>query len=390
MGEEKLLSGVEDVGRLRELMEAVLSISSDLSLPDTLKRIVSSAVRVVNARYGALGVLSEDNGGLAEFVYVGLDRAQADAIGSHPQGRGILGLLIREPRPIRLPDLRAHPDSFGFPSEHPPMTSFLGVPIVTRGHVFGNLYLTDKQDAPEFSAEDEALVVALAGAAAVAIENARLHARVRDLALAEDRERIAADLHDTVIQRLFAVGLGLQAIRPLAPDRAVEARVQAAVDSLDETIRQIRSTIFALQGRQLSERGLRDEISRIVTESTTGLGFEPFLHLDGAIDSEVGEEMANDVTSVLREALSNVIRHANARRVDVEVLVRNHQLRVEVRDDGVGVPPVHIAGRGLTSMAQRSERRGGTMSVSPGAKGKGTILAWRVPLPARSSLVGHS
>jgi signal transduction histidine kinase len=380
MAEPISLDGVQDAARLRDLLEAVLSIGSDLSLPDILERIVSAAVRVIGATYGALGVLAERRVGLTQFVYVGLDEGDADAIGSFPEGRGILGLLIRDPRPIRLSDLTAHPESFGFPPGHPAMKSFLGVPILTRGHVFGNLYLTEKRGAPEFSADDEMLAVALAGAAAIAIENARLHTRVRDLALVEDRERIAADLHDSVIQRLFAVGLGLEGIRPLVRDREAEGRLQASVDSLDETIRQIRSTIFALQGRQPSDRGLRDEISAIVTESVAGLGFEPFLHLDGAIDSELNEEVANDVTSVLREALSNVIRHAHAVRVDVEVIVRNRQLRIEVKDDGVGAGSIRRRGRGLTSMAQRSERLGGTMSVSPGPNGKGTIVAWKVPL----------
>jgi signal transduction histidine kinase len=193
-------------------------------------------------------------------------------------------LLIVDPRPLRLADLRTHPDSYGFPPGHPPMTSFLGVPIHVGGQVFGNLYLTDKQGAAEFNEDDEALAVALAGAAALAIDNARLHARVRDIALVEDRERIAADLHDTVIQRLFATGLGLEASVRLAPPD-VAGRIAQAVADLDETIRQIRSAIFALQVPRSSRRGLREQVLSLVAEAAASLGYEPHLHLDGPTTS---------------------------------------------------------------------------------------------------------
>lgn len=375
-----VLNGIEDASRLRELLEAVLKINSDLSSADMLERIVNAAVRVTGARYGALGVLSEEGSFLSEFVYAGLEQEKADQIAHPPRGRGLLGLLIRDPRPIRIVDLGSHPDSFGFPSGHPDMTSFLGVPIMTRGEVFGNLYLTNKTGANEFSLDDEALAVCLANAAAVGIENARLHERLRGLTLAEERSRIASDLHDTVIQRLFAIGLGLDAILPLTSSDAVRKSIDAAVGSLDETVAQIRSTIFALQGRRHSDRGLRDEISAIVTEASTGLGFEPFLHLDGPIDSEIGGQVAENVTSVVREGLANVVRHSQATRVEVDVVVRNHQLRIEVSDDGVGVPPIHPTGGGISSMAKRSRDLGGSMSISPGPHGKGTVLAWRVPL----------
>ena len=201
---------------LRQLLDAVMAIGSDLDLEATLRRIVEAATALVDARYGALGVLDADRTGLVQFITVGIDDETRRAIGDLPKGHGILGLLIRDPRPLRLPDLHEHPDSFGFPPHHPEMRSFLGVPVVVRGEVFGNLYLTDKQSAEAFSDIDEELTVALAAAAGVAIENARLHARVRDLALLEDRERIAMDLHDTVIQQIFATGMSLQATSRLA------------------------------------------------------------------------------------------------------------------------------------------------------------------------------
>ena len=204
---------------LRELLDAVLALGSDLDLPSMLRRIIEGAVGLVDARYGALGVLDDAGTRLEQFITVGIDDVTHGLIGDLPVGHGILGLLIVDAKPLRLPDLREHPDSFGFPPHHPPMRSFLGVPIRVRDQVFGNLYLTDKTTAEVFSDVDEELMVGLAAAAGVAIENARLHARVQEFALVEDRERIARDLHDTVIQRLFATGLSLQRTARPTPTR---------------------------------------------------------------------------------------------------------------------------------------------------------------------------
>jgi signal transduction histidine kinase len=375
------LSRVNDPDRLRALVAAVLGISADLSLPHVLHNIVSSAVEVIGARYGALGVLSERGNGLAEFVNVGIPPEQVQAIGHLPEGHGILGLLILDPRPLRLPDLTRHPDSFGFPPHHPAMRSFLGVPIRLRDQVFGNLYLTEKEDAEEFSAEDEGLAVALAGAAGIAIENARLHARVRDLTLIEDRERIAADLHDTVIQRLFATGLALQGtVRAIAPPDAA-ARVAGAVEDLDETIRQIRSTIFALQAPRLPGRGLRAEVLGLATEAAASLRFEPHVRLDGPLDSAVDDEIATHLLSVLREGLSNVVRHANASRVEITIKVASGQIEARISDDGTGPGEgARQGGRGLGNLAHRAETLGGHMRLDAGPEGKGTVLTWQVPL----------
>src|SRR5215204_4808392 len=213
---------------LRQLLDAVLTVGSDLDLPAILERIVQAAVDLVDARYGALGVLDDTRTRLAQFVTVGLDDETYNAIGHLPEGHGILGLLIVDAKPLRLPDLREHPDSYGFPPNHPPMRSFLGVPIRVRDKVFGNLYLTDKTTAEVFTDVDEELCVALAAAAGIAIENARLHQRVRELDLMEDRERIAQDLHDTVIQRIFATGLAVQAAARLTTDPEVARRLSTA------------------------------------------------------------------------------------------------------------------------------------------------------------------
>jgi signal transduction histidine kinase len=379
------LSNVNDPDRLRDLVGAVLGISADLALPHVLRNIVTAAVDVIGARYGALGVLSDRGDGLSEFVHVGIPEEDVQAIDHLPEGHGILGLLILDPRPLRLPDLTGHPDSYGFPPGHPRMRSFLGVPILVRDQVFGNLYLTEKEDAAEFSPEDEGLAVALAGAAGIAIENARLHARVRDLTLIEDRERIAADLHDTVIQRLFATGLSLQGtVRAISPPEAA-ARVETAVGDLDETIRQIRSTIFALQAPRLPGRGLRAEILALATEAAASLGFEPRLQLMGPVDAAVDTEIGTQLLSVLREALSNVVRHAHAARVEVTVTVTDARVRAEVWDDGIGPGTGGRAGgRGLANIAHRASALGGDMSLDAGPDGRGTSLIWQVPLTTHS------
>jgi len=375
------LRRVEDPERLRALLAAVLAVGSDLSLPALLRHIVEAAVTLVDARYGALGVLDDAGVALSEFVNVGMTPEQIAAIGHLPAGHGILGLLILEPTPLRLADIGAYPDSYGFPDSHPPMGSFLGVPIRVRDKVFGNLYLTDKQGAPEFTEQDEILAVALAGAAGVAVENTRLLARVRELSLAEDRQRIAADLHDTVIQRLFATGLGLQGTVRAIDNPLAAARVQEAVDDLDETIRQIRSTIFALEGPRMAGGSLREEILSVATEAAANLGFDPTVRFEGLIDHRVPDPVGVQLLAVLREALSNAVRHAGASRVTVAVAVTGDDLVATVIDNGVGAGAgERPGGKGLASLHHRAEALGGALKIAPGADGTGTSLHWQVPL----------
>ena len=364
---------------LRKLVDAVLSISADLNLPAVLQRIIEAATDLVDARYGALGVLDDAGTGLAQFVTCGLDDDTRRNIGDLPRGHGILGLLIVEPRPIRLPDLREHPDSYGFPPNHPPMRSFLGVPIVVRQEVFGNLYLTDKQGAEVFSDVDEELTVALAGAAAVAIENARLHARLADLMLLEDRERIAKELHDTVIQRLFATGLSLQGAARLSTDPEVAARIEGAVEDLDVTVKHIRTVIFGLETAAARTGGLRERIMTLTGEARGALGFMPAVIFEGTIDVLVDDRIGRELLATLREALSNVARHAAAHNVEVAVAAGD-ELVLRVRDDGRGLPDGGpTGGSGMKNMARRAEQLGGRCTVRNETAG-GTLVEWAVPL----------
>ncbi len=365
---------------LRQLLDAVLTIGSDLDLPAMLHRIVGAAAELVDARYAALGVLDETGTRLAQFITVGLDEEQRRRIGDLPEGHGILGLLIVDAQPIRLPDLNEHPDSFGFPPEHPPMHSFLGVPIRVRDHVFGNLYLTDKTTGEVFTDVDEELVVGLASAAAVAIENARLHARLAEMVLVDDRERIARDLHDTVIQRLFATGLSLQATTRIVradPDAAVN-RIETAVDDLDLTVKHIRTAIFGLESTRTVEEGVRARVLALTRDAAAALGFEPRVLFDGAVDAGVSSVVSGELVATLREALSNVVRHAQATRVDVEVVVGD-EIALRVQDDGVGPPaPGTTSGNGLRNMAARAEKLGGRFELRPGSP-SGSVLEWCVP-----------
>jgi signal transduction histidine kinase len=371
---------IGDPDQLQALLDAVLLIETDIELPAVLRHIVEVACSLVDARYGALGVIDETGTSLSEFVTVGFDQETIDEIGHLPEGAGILGLLILDPNPIRLADLSQHPDSSGFPAGHPPMRSFLGVPLKVGDRVFGNLYLTEKVGAAEFSEADKELIGALASAAGIAVENARLHIRVRSLTVAADRERIARDLHDTVIQRLFATGLTLQSSLPLIENSEVVARIEATISDLDDTIRQVRTTIFGLEPLPIGERGVRARVLEICAEASRSLGFEPEVRFIGPIEGRVPDRTATELLSTLREVLANVARHSRASQAEVEVSVRD-DLHLRVLDDGIGVDTSQQSmGKGLANMQQRAEALGGSFRLLGRDKG-GTEVSWRVPLP---------
>ncbi|MCQ1581125.1 sensor histidine kinase [Streptomyces parvus] len=537
--------------RLNGLLDAVMSVGRELALPQVLRDIVEAAVSLVDAEYGALGVVGSDQK-LAEFLPTGIDGETWRQIGGLPTGHGILGELIRHPEPLRLSELSDHPASAGFPPHHPPMHSFLGVPIRVRDEVFGNLYLTEKRGASDFDAEDEAVVSTLAVAAGIAIENARLYEerRIRErwlaassdltrallsgedetevleemlaqavditgadlgvfyligpagemtgsLALGEkaeshrgvvlpssrgtlaaaalaeeglitvenvssdprvqvqperwdgfgpavavtvgtkerlsgvmilgrvlnrpafvhaeiaalpgyagqaalaleladhrsdsermsllaDRERIARDLHDLAIQRLFATGMTLQSARPLVEHPEAAERLARAIDDLDTTIKIIRTTVFGLRERETPGQGskLRSRLVQAVDAVTPALGFAPALRMEGLIDTEVPRVVADQAVAVVAEALSNVARHAGARRAEVSVIADDGVLTVTTSDDGVGLRVPDDRGRGgICNLTERAERLGGSLSVrAKPHPGRGTVLEWRVPL----------
>ncbi|MFB7355347.1 sensor histidine kinase [Streptomyces gardneri] len=535
--------------RLNGLLEAVMAVGRELDLSQVLRSIVEAAVSLVDAEYGALGVIGDDSK-LSRFVPIGIGDDLRAQIGDLPSGHGLLGELIRNPHPLRLSELSEHPASYGFPPHHPPMHSFLGVPIRVRDEVFGNLYLTEKRGAADFDAEDEAVVTTLAVAAGIAIDNARLYeeGRIRQrwlaassdltsallsgaqetevldgmleqavdiagadmgvfylvgaggelrgslargegaeahrgvvlptsegtlaeaalaqdglvtvadvenepritvqperwkgfgpvvavtvgtkerlsgvlilarrhgrpafagleitalpgfawqaalaleladrrrdaeqVSLLEDRDRIARDLHDLAIQRLFATGMTLQSARRFVEHPEAADRLTRAIDDLDATIKIIRSTIFGLREHDTpgTTPKLRSRVVKAVDEAADTLGFAPALRMEGLLETDVPLEAADQVVAVIGEALTNVARHARARRAEVAVVADEGVLAVTVSDDGIGIRPGGTRS-GLRNLRERAERLGGTLSVRARAEpGSGTVVEWRIPV----------
>lgn len=369
----------------RRLIEAGMALASELSLDAVLLRIVDLAVELTGARYGALGVLSPDGVTIQEFITVGITPAERAALGAPPTGHGLLGALIRDARPLRIPDISADPRSVGFPPNHPPMRSLLGAPITGRGRVFGNVYLTDKQSADAFDEEDERIVVVLAAQAAVAVENVRLYEQARQaegerrrLEVLEERERIAKELHDGVVQSLFAVGMALQGASAISHDQDLERRLQNAVDDIDRTIRDLRNYIFGLRPGILADRQLDEAIRELCTGFEERTGVITVADIDERAASELSSS-AGDVIQVVREALSNVGRHAAAATCRV-TLRRDDQggITLEIDDDGSGFDAPGDTGMGLGNLRARVEAMGGTYSLRS-APGKGTAVTATLP-----------
>ncbi len=515
------------------LVDAMLAVTSGLDLERTLQTIVHTAMRLVDARYGALGVVGADQKPpLERFIYQGIDAPTAERIGPLPTGHGVLGLLFHTSEAVRIEDLSQHPVSVGFPPNHPPMRTFLGVPVRIREHVFGNLYLTEKAGGQYFSADDEVLVQALAAAAGIAIENARLYqvarsrqewiaatrdistnllagedpvtvhrqivdrasaltgsaysallqrgdgdelvvttatddalvgfrlpivdtvvgctfaqriplrvndfdeigaggpealvlpmresdsvsgavvcvarpgrsftdeqldmlsgfadqaalalqlaetqaravATMRDLGILSDRDRIARDLHDHVIQRLFAIGLSLQGART-SDAEGTSQRISTALDDLQEVVQEIRTAIFDLHGGSVTR--LRQRLEQAVTQMTNDSPVRPAVHVSGPL-SVVDAGLADHAEAVVREAVSNVVRHAEAGTVTVTITVDDN-LTIAVVDDGVGFP-ADTTRSGLGNLAARAAECGGSLDIGNDAGG-GTRLVWWAPLP---------
>ena len=367
------------------LIEAGLTLAAELDLDSVLQHIVELAREITGATYGALGVLSLDRT-IERFITTGISEADRERIGDPPTGHGILGLLIERQQPIRLPDLTADARSYGFPPNHPPMRSFLGAPVRALGLVFGNIYLTDKQGAETFSDDDEAALVVLATQAGVAIENARLYeetqraqVELRRLEVLEDRERIAKDLHDGVVQSLFAVGMGLQGATAMAHDAEVAARIENAVEDIDRTIQDLRNYIFGLRPGILADRQLDEAIRDLCAEFEDRSGVVTV----AAIEERAAVQLASragDVIQLVRETLSNVGRHANAAtcRVSLRQMV-DGAIELEVDDDGRGFDiDAPRTGMGLANLQARVASMGGTF-LTASIAGDGTTVTARWP-----------
>ncbi len=519
---------------LAALLDAVVAIGSDLDLRSVLRRITEASCAITGARYGFLAILNDDGTGILDYVTHGMSPAIAMHLSQLPQAVGLLGVITHSERPVRLADVADHPMAAGFPKNHPAMRTFLGVAVRIRGKVFGNLYLTEKRGGATFTAADEALVEALAGAAGFVIENARAYelSEVRrkwleaaaavserlqsgevdaalglvvrsareagggtfaalvvpsedgtpevlaadsivdrdasevlaewidapdlasldpadgmvvlpdgtrgtaalvpmrsqlgrsglllirlpegrgalqpgtsemftafadqaslafdraqavvdrqELMLVGERERIARDLHDVVIQRIFATGLQLQGMRPRILNPALDEQVEGVIADLDTTIKEIRTSIFDLTNRRRG--GLRSDLADLATDYKVVLGFAPRVRTTGPVDSLVTGELAQQLLSVLREALSNVARHSGAASCDVRVVVDGDAVTLVVVDDGVGLPEQRRES-GLRNARGRAEQLGGSLTLLE-RDGGGTRLRWCAPLPTAAS-----
>lgn len=374
----------EGARRLAVLADAAAALAGELGIEGVLAEIVRSAAAVTGSRYAALGVLGPDET-ISRFITHGADDATVRAIGHHPTGQGVLGVLIRDPRIIRLEDIAAHPASYGFPPNHPPMRTFLGGPVRSGGRVYGNLYLTEKTGG--FDDDDEQLLLVLAAQAGAAIENALLSERLRSLAVQDERDRISRELHDGVIQSLFSIGMSLESARHLIhadPARA-DHRLTDAVDGIDGAIRELRNHIFQLRPRQAAELGLSRGLAELAREYEVNALVRPRLVLDASLDVRVPDALVPDLLQVVREALSNVAKHAEATVVVVEASIEpgadTDCLVLRVHDDGrgftAGTPAV---GRGLDNIRERAETIAADLTVES-TPGTGSCITLTLPLP---------
>jgi two-component system, NarL family, sensor histidine kinase DevS len=373
---------------LAALDEATRAIAGVLSVERVLQVIVDNVRVLVGARYAALGVL-DDQRQIDPFITSGLSRAQRERIGPPPHGRGLLGLIIEEGRAVRVPEIAAHPRSVGFPANHPPMHALLGVPVATRGRILGNLYVTDKEDGSPFTDADQRLVELFAAHAGIAMQNARLHEQEQRIAILEERQRIGRDLHDGVIQSIYAVGLMLDDALELAPEDPAEAsaRIEHAIESINLTIRDIRNFIFGLRPEPLDQAGLVEALAAMAEEFRVNTMIDIALEVTGPADFELPAEDTAQLLQLAREALSNVARHARAGHAEIHLLADERALELAIVDDGVGFDPAARRGpghMGLGNMRTRATELGGELLVES-AVGRGSRVAVRVPRNGDSS-----
>ena len=369
--------------RLEALDEASRAIASVLDVDRVLQLIVDRVRDLVHAEYAALGTV-DDQGQITRFITSGISHEQRLRIGPIPHGRGLLGLIIRENRSYRIREIGDHPDRSGFPPEHPAMDTFLGVPVVVKGRSVGNLYLTNKRDAPEFTELDQRLVEMFAQHAGIAYENARLHEQVQRLAIVDERQRIGKDLHDGIIQSIYGVGLSLEDVPLLMADEPEEAtaRVDRAIDALNVAIRDIRNFIFGLRPELVGSGGLLAGLAALADEFRLNTLIDADLEAPDDVVVEPPEHVRAELLQVVREALSNVARHSRASAVRVRVARERDGLEVVISDNGRGfdtgqpLPEGHL---GLANMAVRAADLGGRLAVES-EPGRGTdIIVW-VPL----------
>lgn len=381
--ERDLAQQLEQRGQqLEALNQAGLSLAADLETSSVLQRISDLARDVARARYAALGIFNE-NGEVVQFLTSGLTPQERERIGPLPRGRGLLGLLQDEPRAIRVPELSKHPASVGFPPGHPPMHSFLGVPIRWRDRSLGNLYLTEKIGAGEFSVDDENAIRTLAAQAAIAIENARLIEQVGRISVLEERQRIGMDLHDGAMQSLYGLGLLLEdaAQRTGTHPEAARTVIERSVELLNGTIAELRRYVTGLRPIRGVERPLSEALPGLAQQMGRDALLEVTIEVDPDAERDLDREQREATFYIAADALTNIARHARAHSVHVRFGLEDGPRAVlEVRDDGIGFEPGQgPSGFGLRNMRERAFVAGGRLHVAS-APGRGTLVRLELPL----------
>jgi signal transduction histidine kinase len=368
---------------LEAMSDAVLAIAAERSVQRVLQRIVHAARELAGARYAALGI-PDGEGKFAHFITSGMSEELIAAMGPLPRTHGLLGAMLESDEPYRTADIRQDPRFRGWwPRAHPQMSSFLGVPIVSRGGVLGAFYLTDKEGAGDFTAGDERLIEMLAAHAAIAIENARLYEASRELSAIEERNRLARDLHDSVVQKRFGVVLAAQSAATLLERSSDDARAQ--VDRLQElaqeAIAELRSLVFQLRPAAIETEGLAAALAKHVEVLRRVHRLKVDLEVSGAARLRPGVD--EELFKIAQEALHNALRHAHAGHLEVALDERDDAVALSVRDDGVGFDPDAPGGRsrslGLTSMEERARALGSALEIAS-APGQGTTISLEVAL----------
>lgn len=372
------------------MIEVGRSLVATLDIDTLLQQLVDVARELTGARYVALGVLNDRRDALAQFFTTGIDAETYEAIGTLPSGRGVLGHLIDHPQPLRLARVADHPASFGFPEHHPPMQTFLGVPVIIRGETFGNLYLTDKANkhggVTEFDDADEAAVVTLAAWAAIAIENARSvqEGRLRATIEAAERERThwARELHDETLQALGGLRVMLSSALRRGDEELLEQTARDAVDQLSTDIANLRGMISELRPAALDELGLQAALEGLAARvsASSDLTIETDLHIRYPNMPRLPLDISTAMYRLVQEALNNVVKHARASHVWLSAVRGGGRLDISIRDDGVGFDPENSSrGFGVIGMRERAELIDGVFDVLS-APGSGTTIRAVVPV----------
>ncbi|NDJ86629.1 MAG: GAF domain-containing sensor histidine kinase [Chloroflexi bacterium] len=375
---------IDDITGIQTMTEAAKSVLQGLSLPDTLQRIAEIVREMVGARYAAVGVPSEDGTGLRAFITSGMHPDDTTKIEHEPVGRGLLGALLESDEAIRLNNIQEDARSSGFCDNHPEMTTFLGVPAIGRNHQrLGNLYLCDRIDGEPFDEVDERIVVLFASFAAIAIENAKLHQRLQASALRNERDRIGMELHDGVIQDIYAVGMKLEIMRggsDMSPK--AEHHFNDIAKDLNNIIESIRHYIRDLSSADKAQAStFQQQVENLILHFRDFSGIDVELIVPETLPP-LTDNQRHSLSQIVREALANIARHSEASKAEVTIRYENQQLHLAIHDNGKGMDPDQMHAEdhfGLRNMEQRARRLRGFLDYNS-APGQGTTIEVVVPV----------